>query len=276
MKLGGGEYLLCALDTNIYSELSKDPRTYFAGLRAVLGDRPWLLCFSPYSLFELRAAPAIYERFLDIFDVVPCAILKNEEQLFTAEQGVYPAWQNVDPLLFGFSSLNRPKGMNLRNLLTLVFEQDETIAREEEWPSLKVELLQNWRDLKKNYPPKGRWYQLHEARDFARRATLQQIACRDGAWVRELKRRGERLQWEAFPSVAMTLLTVFLRLYEPMGRTGVPQDVFDVLISTPTPYVDVVITEGMQAEIVRKAGKLFPPIQKVRVHTLQDLRQAIS
>jgi hypothetical protein len=276
LKIGNGEYLLCALDTNIYSELSKDPQRYFAGLRVLLGDDPWLLCFSPYSLFELRAAPAIYKRFLEIFDVFPCAILKNEEQLFDAERAAYPSWQNVDPLLFGFSVLNRPKGTNLRSLLTLAFEEAGASQREADWPSLKKELLSEWLSLKRNYPPKGRSYQLHEGLEFARRATLQQVGRRNSAWVGELKKKGEPLRWEAFPSLAMTLLTVFLRLYEPQGRTAVPQDVFDVLISTPTPYVDVIITERMQAEIVRKAGKVFPPARRARVHTLQDLREAAS
>lgn len=70
----------------------------------------------------------------------------------------------------------------------------------------------------------------------------------------------------------MTLLTVFFRLYEPQSRKAVPQDVFDVLISTPTPYVDVVITEGMQAEILRKAKRVFEPIRHVQVYTLRDVR----
>jgi hypothetical protein len=72
----------------------------------------------------------------------------------------------------------------------------------------------------------------------------------------------------------MTLLTVFFRLYEPRNRRPVPQDVFDVLISTPTPYVDVVVTENMQAEILRKARKVFPTVRDVDAYTLRDLRGA--
>ena len=274
MKIGEGEYRLCLLDTNIYSELAKDAPRYFAGLRAVLGESGWLLCFSPYSLYELRAKPAVYEKFVDIFDVFPCAVLKNEGQLFEAEQEAYLTRDEVDPLLVGFSFFNKEKGTNLRSLLTRVFEDETTLAREAEWPALKLELLDRWQELRKNYPPKGRWYQLHEARPFAKLGTIQQVAHRDPAWARGLRGQGEKLRWDGFPSIAMTLLTVFFRLYEPRNRRPVPQDVFDVLISTPTPYVDVVVTENMQAEILRKARKVFPTVRDVDAYTLRDLRGA--
>lgn len=207
-----------------------------------------------------------------IFDVFPCAILKNEEQLFYEERDAYPDPTGVDPLLLGFSFMNRSKGTNLSNLLKAVFREPSSRQREKEWPELKVSLLKDWLDLKKNYPPKGRRYQLPEAAEFARKATFQHVAFRDAAWLRELTSKREPFRWTAFPSVAMTLLTVFFRLYEPQGRKAVPQDVFDVLISTPTPYLDVVITENMQAEIIRKAKRVLAPIRNVEVYTLRDIR----
>lgn len=273
LQIGENQYRLCGLDTNIYSELVKDPPTYFAGLRRVLGS-DFLLCFSPYSLFELRAKPEVYHRFVEIFDTFPCAILKNEQQLFEEEKKHHPEPADVDPMLFGFSFVNRSRGTNLRNLLPQVFENAETQERERSWPGLKMELLSNWMELKKNYPPKGRAYQLPEAAEFARKATVQQIAFRAPEWARVTRASGEPVRWQAFPSVIMTMLTVFFRLYEPRGRKPVPQDVFDVLISTPTPYLDVVVTENMQANVLSKAKKIFPQIRDVEVYALRDLRQA--
>lgn len=271
MRIGNNDYSLVLLDTNLFSRLSIDPRTYLEALNRLVGNRMVLLCFSPYSLYELRRAPAIYAAFLDVFDVYPCAILKSEEMIFQDERASYDSGESINPLLFGFSFLNTKRGTNLRNLTEVVFAHPDTAQRELDWPALKIELLSDWLRLKRNYPPKGRTYQLPEAREFARITTLQQIAYRAPEWVAELRGRGEKVDVRKFPSVTMTLLTVFFRIYEPANRKPVPQDVFDVLISTPAPYLDIVITEKMQAEIYGKARKIFPAISQLEVFTLRDL-----
>ena len=271
MRIGNNDYSLVLLDTNLFSRISVEPRTYLEALKRLVGDRLALLCFSPYSLFELRHAPAIYAAFLDVFDLYPCAILKNEGMLFEDERASYYSGQSIDPLLFGFSFLNTKHGTNLRNLTAVVFADPDTAKRELDWPTLKIELLSDWLRLKRNYPPKGRTYLLPEAKEFARITTLQQIVYRAPEWATELRGRGEKVDVRKFPSVTMTLLTVFFRIYEPVKRKPVPQDVFDVLISTPAPYVDIVITEKMQAEIFRKAKKIFPAISQLEVYTLRDL-----
>jgi hypothetical protein len=271
MRIGDNDYSLVLLDTNLFSRFSMEPRTYLQALNRLVGDRLALLCFSPYSLFELRRAPAIYAAFLDVFDVYPCAILKNEEMIFEDERGSYYSGESIDPLLFGFSFLNTQHGTNLRNLIEVVFAHPDTAQRELKWPVLKSELLSDWLCLKANFPPKGRTYLLPQAREFGRVATLQHVAARAPQWVAELRGRGEKVDGRKFPSVTMTLLTVFFRIYEPVNRKPVPQDVFDVLISTPAPYLDIVITEKMQAEIYRKARKIFPAISHLEVFTLRDL-----
>lgn len=273
MRIGTGDYRLCGLDTNVFSELVKDPRTYLPGITRILGDSPSLLCFSPYTLFELRARPDLFARFVEIFDVYPCAILKNEEQLVEAEVDAYGQQAPVDPLLFGFSYLNRSRGTNLKNLLEVVFAHNTTAERERDWPALKLELLRDWIALRANYPPKGRTYVLTEAKEFARRVAIQQLEDRAPAFVARIRSKGERLDVSRFPSLRMMLLTLFFRVYEPLGRKPTPQDVFDVLIAAPTPYLDVVITENMQAAILGKARRVLSALRDVEVLTLRQVRE---
>jgi hypothetical protein len=274
MQIGSTDYRLCGLDTNVVSEIVRQPRTYLRGIVELLQDAPSLLCFSPYSLFELRARRDVFAAFVELFDVYPCALLKNEEQLFESEIAAYDSQERVDPFLFGFSYINKSRGTNLKNLLSIVFQQTATLQREREWPAFKEELLRDWLTLKQNYPPRGRTYLLPEAKEFARRATLQQVRHRAPAWVASVENRGEQIEWRRFPSVIMTLLTVFFRLYEPATRKPRVQDVFDVLISTPTPYLDVVFTERMQAEILGKSRRIFPAISGVKVFSLREIRGA--
>lgn len=275
LRIGDNVYRLCGIDTNVISEVVKRPRDVLPALLDRVGPAKHLLCLSPYSLFELRRRPDVYEKFLDLFDVWPCALLKNEEQLFEDEWAAYPNADIADPTIFGFSALNRRRGTNLRNLSGIVFDLPDVAKREQEWPNLQRDLLHDWMVLRSNFPPKGRFYQLQDASRFMREATRQHVALRAPDWAQRLRRDGSPLKPAAFPSVMMTLLTVFLRIYEPRGRRPEPQDVFDVLISTPTPYLDVVVTERMQAEILSKAKRVFQPIRALEVFTLRNLRDPL-
>lgn len=274
MQIGSGEYRLCGIDTNIYSDLLKEPRTYLPALTRLLSEAPTLLCFSPYTLYELRARPDLFAKFVSLFDLFPCAVLKNEEMLVAEETAAYETGDRIDPLLFGLSYLNKSRGTNLRNLIEVVFAKPTIAQRETEWPSLKGELLRKWIGLRENFPPKGRAYTLSEAKEFARRVTIQQVAEREPIFYRRMAESRKKVEASRFPSLMMSTLGVFFRLYEPVGRQPRPSDVFDVLISAPTPYLDIVVTEMMQCEIVRKTRRLMPSLSRVRMYSLRDVRNA--
>ena len=72
----------------------------------------------------------------------------------------------------------------------------------------------------------------------------------------------------------MILWTLFYRFYLP-ARKPVEQDVFDILIGSPAPYLDAVVTEKHQAEIYRQVKTLEPAIGHLQVYTLSDLRNPL-
>jgi hypothetical protein len=261
---------LVGIDTNVISEVLRDQDGARRGFiaRFATGHIP---CFSVYSMFELRQRPDIYEQFLEFFDVYPCMMLKNEEQLFDDELAAYPTAAGIDPAIWAFSYFNTPRGTNLKNLMEITFENPDILRREQEWPNTKLDLLARWMALKANYPPKGSTYIAPEGIPFVKKATLQNTAERAPDWAREMQDSGEAISSAAFPSIKMTLWTVFFRLYVAR-RQPKPQDVFDVLISTPAPYLDAVVTEKHQAEIYRQVKKLDHIIDHLSVHTLRDLR----
>jgi hypothetical protein len=231
-------------------------------------------CFSPYSLFELRRRREVYQQFIEFFSIYPCVILKNEEQLFNDEIERYPNPSQVDPVLYGFSVVNKPKGCDLETLMNRLFSSSNVVAREAEWLRLKEEALKEMLGLKRNFAPCGQRYSSDDAKTFVFRAAIEQIACRAREWVRERLERRDTPDPNAFPSIKMALFTVFYRLYEPDRRAPETQDVFDILISTATPYVDALVVENFQAEIVRKVAKLDPFVSHVSVNTMRDLLRA--
>ncbi len=272
LKIGDNTYPLVGLDTNVLSAIALDRGNVRRGFFAKLIDH--IACFSPYSLFELRQHSQAYEAFIELFDVVPCMLLKNEEQLFEEERKRYPGHQAIDPTLLAFSLLNRSKGTNLRNILETGMSAGPVQEREAAWPDLKKELLADWVSLKPNFEPKGESFTPLDGVRFVDEATWQHVAFRAPKWSRRRLKRGDRIQSEAFPSVRMILWTIFFRLYWAHRRHGEVQDVFDALISAPAPYLDAVVTENFQARIYRDVQKLDPTLLNLSVHTLGDLEAA--
>ena len=69
----------------------------------------------------------------------------------------------------------------------------------------------------------------------------------------------------------MAFYTVFYRFYAEQ-RKPEEQDVFDILIGNIAPYVDIVITEGFQAEIYKKVSNRDPFLDDLRIETVSALR----
>lgn len=273
LRINESSYRLVGLDTNVVGEILRDSDGARRGFLSLFADGSHIPCFTVYSNFELRRRTEIYEQFVEFFDVYPCMLLKNEEQLFDDELADYPSPTDVDPALLGFSQLNTERGTNLKNVMAIAFQNPDTLRREREWPKLQQELLDKWIAMTPNYRPKGKHFIPPDGIQFVKQVTQGQIAERAPDWVRQARDRGESISHKAFPSLRMTAWTVFFRLYLA-DRRPEPQDVFDVLISTPAPYLDVVITENFQAEIYRQVRKLDPSLVPADVYTLKDLRAA--
>ncbi len=271
MRIGRSTYRLVGLDTNVMSEMLRDSAT-MKGFVSRFG-RGYVPCFSPYSLFELRKRPEIYDQFVDFFDFYPCAILKNEGQLFEDELARYPSTASISPILLGFSTLNASKGTNLRSLIDWLFTDPVVLRREREWPGLKTELLTCWLALKANYPPKGKRHVPREGIAFAKTVAIQQVVERAPDWARKMHNSGRIISEAPFGSVRMVAWTIFFRFYTA-DREPDTQDVFDVLISAPAPHLDAVVTENFQADIYRQVNRLDPSLHHLDVCALGDLRTA--
>jgi len=273
IEINGNSYKLCNLDTNVISKVVCEPQSTGKGFLKTFSPSNVIPCFSPYTLFELRPKKDIYSKFIDFFSLYPCMILLSENQLFDEEQKSYPSPFGISPALFGFSTFNKPKGTDLKSMLDKVFQLPDVLQREKNWPNMKKEILASILGLKENFPPKGKTYNRNDAIHFVEEAGIQQIILRSPEWVRQLLAQGIVPDVNAFPSIKMSLFTVFYRFYEPDSREPETQDIFDILISAPTPYLDAIAVENFQAEITRKVSKCDKFIEHVEVYTLSDFRE---
>jgi hypothetical protein len=255
----------------VISQILRKDDSAGRGLLRYIADG-YVPAFTVFTLFELRRRPEIFDAFLEFFDECPCILLKGYDELFEAELAAYPEPSAVDPVVMGFSRFNRDKGTSLRGLIERAFLDPPTLAREAEWPRLKDELLAGWLEIKPNFQPRSGGHTGSDGVEFVELASWEQIARRALEWFRRQHDRGVIVDSHAFPSVRMTLWTVYFRIYIAQNRVPEPQDVFDALISTSAPYLDAVVTENFQADIYRQAQKHDPCLKHLEVLTLKDFR----
>jgi hypothetical protein len=85
--------------------------------------------------------------------------------------------------------------------------------------------------------------------------------------------RGARKGHARFPSLKATGYTVFHKFYSDRTRKPTRSDAFDIIISAATPYVDAIVTENHQAEVLQKTMNQDDFIKDLSVLRLKDFRE---
>jgi hypothetical protein len=271
--INGRTYHLCLLDTNATSEMLKNPKLEFRLFCEWAFPRTptYVPTFSLFTVIELRRRRDLYAKFLGVFGVFPCIVLKGHEELILDEMASYPDPSKVSAVSVGFGGLAATPDRRLDRALETLFAQPDIREKESTWLAGRADIVEGITDLVKNYPPEKQAYTPREVRRFLEIAVFQQIAMRSPDFARKIHSTGETVLIDAFPSLKMTLLTAFHKFYVDSRKPSV-SDTFDLLISAPTPYVDAVVTENHQAEAIRKIKRLDPFLNHLTVKTLRDFR----
>jgi len=249
INLNGTEYKLLLVDTNIISEVIKNEHQEFRTLMEWYTSQRIVICFSFFTILEIRKTPALYKQFLKLFSVIPCVFLKSHEQLLQDEVSCYPDYSNINPVLLGFPSpLAKAK---LHEVLEQAFKDSQIIAREEYWNSSRESIVEGIKGLIKNFPPKGDKYTKKEIREFVRLAGLQQIGLRQPEFFKASENSRRVIDVNSFPSIKITSLVVFYKFYVD-SRKPLISDAFDILIFSSIPYVDLVISEKHLVSLIKK------------------------
>jgi len=270
--LNGREYKLLLVDTNVVSEMIKNPTREFKSFLEWTVPNKFIPSFSLFTVLEIRKAVDIYEKFLELFSVLPCVILKSHEQLFTEEVVHYPNPKTINPILVASSGVLAPENQKLKDLLNAVFSDSENLKNENIWNEGKFEVVEGIKSLVENFPPNGKKYTSKRIREFIEIAGFAQIAMRAPKFAKSKLDSGIAVSVDAFLSLKMILYTVFYKFYND-PRQSSSSDTFDLIISAVTPYVDAVISENHQVEVIKKIKSQDDFIQHVQGFTLRHLRQ---
>jgi hypothetical protein len=235
-------------------------------------DPCFVPCFSLFTLIELRRSPPLFADFIERFAPFPCVMLKSYDWLLEEEVKAYPEPSSVDPCGLAFTPLGGD-GNLLNNLPTLL--QDPTIVqREEGWNQAGPGIVEGMLSLVPNFQPEGDKYSAAEVRLFIQLAGWQQLALRARPFFERTLDGGAAVELDAFPSLKTSLYTTFHKFYADRNRKPSDSDAFDIIISSEVPYVEAVITENHQAEVLRKTAQNDRFISTVKVFRLSDFIKA--
>jgi hypothetical protein len=274
IRLNATDYRLCLLDTNAVSELVKRQSFLRNFFKWAFDAAPaYIPSFTLFTVLELRRKPELYQQFLERFGPLPSMLLKSHEQLLEEETRYYPDPSGVDPSLLGFSGELGSAGNHLGKVLPFAFSDAAIAEKERYWNEGEQEIVAGIVSLVPNYPPsKGSAYDASEVRLFLQMAGLQQLGLRAEGFAESVLAGSQPVEIDAFPSLKTSLYTVFHKFYADRNRKPTRSDGFDIINSAATPYVDAVVTENHQAEVLRKTMNRDDFISELQVFTLKDFR----
>ena len=267
----GIKYKLCLLDTNIISEMVKNKNDEFLGFLQKYPISTYVICLTIYSLIELRRNQAVFEKFVEIFSVIPFFILKPFYQMFENERDLYDVGGNPQPILVAITMVNQDSRLHLRNLIQELFSNEEILEAEKRWRSDETTVLNNWITRIENFRPNSDVANARDADLYVEEASLQTIMRLDINWAKQKVEAKELIDTSKFPSVIAMLYSQYYRLYDPYWKAR-PQEITDISIIGAAPYVDVVVTEFFQAEILKKIKSKVIGMENLEIATLRDIR----
>ena len=277
IEINNNSYKLGLLDTCIISEILNNPldemQSFFKKITET--DSMILPCITMWSVLELRSRVELYQKFKEFFSVIPFCMLKTPDAILNDEFNNYPYWNKINPILFSFSML-RPKEESLEYFLKKIFSQPEVISAEKNWKyKWKKDALRSILSLKKNFVSINKNLNADDAKKFINEALPQYVISHNLTWAKNKINRKEEIIFDAFPSAKAGLYTVFYRFYVA-NRVPEIQDIFDILINNVVPYVDYVITENLQADILRKIKKSDTQFSHLEINTIKNLRKKVA
>jgi hypothetical protein len=227
--------------------------------------------FSLFTILEIRKNHEIYSKFLELFSVLPCVILKSHEQLFADEISHYPDSTAINPILIASTGVLAPKDGKLKDILDAVFRDPKNLKNEAVWNAGRSEVVESMKNHVKNFPPENGKYSAKQIRSFIEIVGFSQVAIRAPKFAKLQVDSGNVVSIDAFPSLKMTIYTAFYKFYVD-ARQSKTSDTFDIIISADIPYVDAVISENHQVEVMKKIKTQDNFIKHVQGFTLRYLR----
>ena len=272
VDFNGTIYRLTYLDTNVVSEVSKRKEPERSALLELFISERIAPCYSTFSILEIMERPELFESYIEFFAILPSVIVKGYDQLAEEEMKTYPDPSAIDPVMCSVWGLRDPDIREPRDKLEKLVYLSGADRQRLNWKRDKPIILNGMLSSVPNYPRAGDKYTMQETKDFVRIINYQHLGRRFPCFIQDIESKGQSVDTDAFPSLKMMAFSTFYRFYVDKKRKPLDSDVFDILMSTVLPYVDIAYLERYQAGIVRQTKRIDPFMPELEVRTLFNLR----
>lgn len=267
----GNKYRLCLLDTNALSEIIKHPLNEGRGFIEKCNPKDHATCLTIYNLIELRRKSKLFKEYVEFFSLYPSFLLKPNEILLKEEQQSIDSTSSIEAFMHAFSPLGPDNSYNLKQFVDQLFEGPVLKVIENNWRNDEASVLEIWLQNKSNFLPTQPVPNAQDAERFVNEAGLQFLISQFPEWAKFELDAGRIPNISKFPSLEVSLYSVYYRLFDKSWKHR-PQEVTDIQIIAAAPYVDIIITERFQAEILRKIQSRIAEIKNLEIYILKDIR----
>ena len=262
----GSEYKLLLLDTNVLSNIAKNRNGELEILLSRFLLNKYAPCFSFQSILELRKSSLngktdLYQKFNEIFSVIPCLTILPYRTITNQEinKHIHPAADiDLNLALHAFSPFGKDDSYDFDKFIgTLLSKLIHTVNAEEN----EVEkTVASWVNERLFYQKRHQklLYNTFETKFFKEFLMIEKPELSDS-----------KLNPNDFPAIKMMCITKFNRVHVSKKSIGV-NDVYDVLISAAIPYMDAIVTEKHQVEVLKQNEQKLKALQKIEKYTLSS------
>lgn len=265
-------YKLLLLDTNIIRRLLSDVEFRKKIIQKIFGsENKYAVCFSIYNVIELKPYADLFEKFLDVFSLLPCFMFCSFKKIILKE---WDAYRNgicleIDDIANAFSCFGTNDTYKLKLFMDSLWNTETAQEITKELNGLS-EVALDW-EVQRN--------QLTQSlvnTNLPRNQIIDKfyLYYEKSAIISLLKNVGlptnNTVDYISFPAARMMLYSQYQRLHLTQ-KLITKNDVMDIKICSVIPYMDAVFLENYQADVCRKAKRIIARMSDIEIITMKNI-----
>lgn len=233
-EINGNKYRLFILDTNFISELLLDQTVDAKKFLNYSLENKLILCFSFYNVMEIKKGyTERWKKFLDVFSMMPCVILRPYWMIIEEE-----STGNANPIFNHFSMLGKDSSYHFEAWINEVLEKTgEYLDLEQKHFENVMEFFNENKTLKNS--------------DLEEKFISMLYIHKFYSYFNKNNNNLKSLIGTNMTS-AQLMFKLFQKRYIGLNRDFLISDFNDIAIASAVPYVDGIITENFQAEMLKQ------------------------
>lgn len=256
VEFNGQRWKLLYLDTNAISNFISN-NNFRSNLFKKIEEQEYYICFSIYNAIELsNGYESRFERFLEIFSNINCIMFWTYIDIINEEIECYRGNKfDISKISYSFVP-NLGKEYDIRYCLEKWIPEIKNIIEPQK---RDMEELENFFTKQKNI---GEKYVLFNKK-YESETTID--------FLNELEYNFDRkIDIEKLPTCRIINKSIYNRITCGKKIDIGNNDIYDIMISAVLPYVDAIVSEKYQLEVIKQAKRNIKQIQNIQCYNITD------